>query len=125
MLDQDRVFAHFKTMSGLDGREAEPFRPFCEAAAGLIASRLRQGLNVGRHMDRLCLAAGAIAYSDWLPLGGSFSSANEIRVGEITLREQSGGPSPQGALLRERLFEDIADLLAPLPVLTAIRGEEG
>jgi len=124
MLDKDRVFDHFLTMTGLGRGEAAVYRPFCDAAAAFIRSRLKGGIDFGRNMDRLCIAAAAVAYSDWLELGGSLSSAEEIRVGEITVRQRTGRSAQRGEALRERLIGDIADLLAPLPVLTVIREKE-
>lgn len=123
-MDKDRVFDHFLTMTGLARKDAVAYRPFCDAAAGFIHSRLKRDVDFGRNMDRLCIAAAAVAYGDWLELGGSLSSADEIRVGEIAVRERTGGPSQRGGARRERFLEAIADLLMPFPALTVIREEE-
>lgn len=121
MLDQDRTFTHFKTMSGLGEEEAGGLRPFCDAAAGQVGGRLRPGVDLGRNMDRLCIAAATLAYCDWLEFGGALSTAEEIRVGDITLRERSGASARRGGELRRRCLEGIADLLEPVPALFTLR----
>ena len=122
MLDIDRVFTHFTTMSGLDEGGAAPYRALCDGAARYIFSSLREDVHLAGQMDRLCLAAAALAYGDWIELGGSLSAAEEMRVGEITLRESRGNAPPRGGALREHFLAGIADLLAPRFVLAGVPG---
>ena len=119
MLENDRIFTHFLGMTGLDKETAKAFRPLCDAAGRYLAGRLREGVPLGGNMDRLCLAAAALAYGDWLELGGSALRAQEVRVGEITLRESSAGAAPRGVGLREHFLAGVADLLAPRVVLAS------
>ena len=130
MLDKDRIFAHFRTMSGLDEDAASPYRPLCQAAGQYVLTRLRSGVQLDRNMDRLCLAAAALAYGDWLELGGSRSSDQEFRVGEVVVRERSGGSTPRGGGLREHFLAGVAELLEPRFVIAGMGegarpGEEG
>ena len=120
MLDKDRVFTHFLTMTGLDAAEAGAFRPLSDAAAQYLLTRLREGVAPGKNLDRLCLAAAALAYGDWLELGGSLCSAQELRVGDIALRESSGNRAPRGASMREHFLAGVADLLAPRFVMAQV-----
>jgi len=117
MLDNDRIFTHFLRMSGLAEETARPLRPLCDAAGQYLAGRLREGVSLGGNMDRLCLAAAALAYGDWLELGGGAIGAQEVRVGEITLREGGAGAAPRGGGMREHFLAGVADLLAPRAVL--------
>ena len=123
MLENDRIFTHFLAMSGLEEQDAQALRPLCDAAGIQIVSRLRESISPGRHMDRLCLAAAAIALSDWLELGGGAMRAQEVRVGEITLREGGAGALSRSSDLRERFLAGVADLLVPSVVLSCTGGQ--
>jgi len=126
MLDKDRVFRHFRTMCGLDSAGTGPYRALCDAAAQYILNRLRDDVQLDRNMDRLCFAAAALAYGDWLEVGGSLASAQDIRVGDITLRESGGGgrgAAAGGSALREHFLAGVADLLSPPFVLAGMPGQ--
>ena len=123
MLDKDRIFAHFRTMSGLDEAGAVPYRSLCDSAAQYVFNRLRPDVQLDRNMDRLCVAGAALAYGDWLELGGALSAGQELRVGDITLRENSGSAPARGALMREHFLAGVADLLTTRFVLAGIGGE--
>lgn len=125
MLDKDRVFSHFVTMTGLGEQAAGSFRVLCEAAGRYLAGRLREGALAPENMDRLCLAAGALAYGDWLELGGNLAQTQEVRVGEITLREGGARAAPSASKLREHFLAGVADLLAPRFVLGQISQQAG
>ena len=119
MLENDRIFTHFLAMSGLPEEDAEAFRPMCDAAGQQVLSRLRDGVSLSANMDRLCLAAAALALDDWLRLGGGALRAQEVRVGEITLREGGAGLAGRGADLREHFLSGVADLLKPNVAFTS------
>jgi len=119
MLENDRIFTHFLAMSGLTEEDAGTLRPLCDAAGQQIIGRLRDGVSLAGNMDRLCLAAAALAVDDWLRLGGGALRAQEVRVGEITLREGGVGTS-RGVDLREHFLAGVADLLTPNVVLTSV-----
>jgi len=126
MLDKDRIFRHFRTMSGLDSPAATPFRALCDSAGLYIFGRLREGAETDRHMDRLCFAAAALAYADWLEIGGGSTGAQEIRIGDIALREGSSGRRAlDSAAKRDHFLAGIADLLAPPFVLAGMPGQAG
>jgi hypothetical protein len=113
MLDQDRVFNLFIAFSDLPEETAGRFRPVCQAAADSLCAKLSRRVRLPRDMERLCLAAAAIAYHDFCGIGSS-GLAGEIRVGEISLRhpDWSGSPpSRMAAELRDRFLLDIADIL--------------
>jgi len=120
MLENDRIFTHFLSVSGLSVSDAERFRPLCDAAGQQLYGRLREGVSLGENMERLCLAAAAIALNDWLQLGGGALQAQEVRVGEITLREGGVGAAGRGACLHEHFLVGVADLLTPSAVLTSV-----
>jgi len=124
MLENDRIFTHFLRMSGLSEDGARPFRPLCDAAGQYLAGRLREGVSLSGNMDRLCIAAAALAYGDWLELGGGAPGAQEVRVGEITLREGGAGAAPRGGGMREHFLAGVADLLAPRAVLSSTQAPE-
>ena len=123
MLEKDRIFTHFLRLSGLSEDSAGALRPLCDAAGQYLAGRLRAGVSLGGNMDRLCLAAAALAYGDWLELGGGALGPQEVRVGEITLREGGSGSSARGAGMREHFLAGVADLITPRVVL-AHTGDE-
>ena len=123
MLDKDRIFMQFLTMSGLEEAKAHAYRPLCEGAGQYLIARLRGGAQIESNMERLCMTAAALAYGDWLEIGGSLSTAQEIRVGDITLREREGVSAPRGRALREHFLAGISDLLEPSFAFTQVREE--
>ena len=124
MLDKDRIFTHFVRLSGLDEAGAGAFRALCDAAGQYLAGRLLDGVSVAGNMDRLCLAAAALAYGDWLEFGGGAAGSQEVRVGEITLREGGAGAAPRGGGMREHFLAGVADLLAPRTVVMSTEAPE-
>jgi len=123
MLDKDRIFTHFKTMCGLEAAQAQPLRPLCDIAAQYLLIWLRENIRLNQNMERLCVAAAALACGDWLELGGSISQGQELRVGDISLRESSGSSAPRGSALREHFLAGISDLLEPRFVIAQAREE--
>lgn len=115
MLDKDRVYHFFLVYAGLDEQASAGLRPLCDASAESLAVKLREGVDLSRHMERLCLAAAGFAFCDWCELGTASSDEHEVRVGEITLRSSASAYAAAKDLtvLREHFLESIADLLKP------------
>jgi len=113
VLDKDLVFKYFLTFSGLDEDAGCRMRPVCDAAAGAISARLSEKAEFPRDMERLCLAAAAVAYSGYLEIGSADSSMQEIKVGDISLRDSAAsGSSAKGAAdLRDSFLAGVAPLL--------------
>lgn len=116
MPDKDRVFALFSLFSDLEGEAAERYRPLCDGAAAAMASRMRPGITEEADLERLCMAAAAGAYCDLLELRGS-SAAEELRVGDITLKNSSRSGSGDSEGVRAHFEALAADLLEPACVL--------
>ncbi len=127
MLDRSRIFELFSFFADVEGEAAARLRPFCDAAAARLETRLRPGLeDIGTAAERLCVAAAACAWGDWMTVGGGAGSVtDEVRVGDITLRSGTGrgNAGAGGEELRERFLADVADLLLPPFVFGAMAGE--
>lgn len=121
MLDAQKVYHYFSLFSDLEGEAAAPYHPFCDAAAGEVTRRLRTGADIEAGMDRLCMAAAAMACGDCLELwgAGGSSAADEVRVGDITLKSASGTAASQAdsQALSQHFLSRVADLLEPPFVL--------
>lgn len=124
MLDGDRVFTHFLQISGLEEGAAEDLRAVCDIAGQYLYGRLRAGVNLAANMDRLCLAAAALAFGDYLEFGGARHSGQEVRIGDVTMRE-SGGASPAAGRMREHFLAGVADLIAPKNAIIFAGGDDG
>ncbi|MCL2056710.1 MAG: hypothetical protein FWH02_05780 [Oscillospiraceae bacterium] len=104
----------FALYSSLEPEGAAKWDVLCRKAADYVESRIRSGLAPGENSDRLAGAAALWAYADYLSLGSTITNANEIKVGDITVKQNEssgGGYSP--AKLRELALEDIGDLIEP------------
>jgi len=108
MLNTERIFSWFCTISGQQAHEARQWLPLCESSARLVESRLREDVCTVTNMERLCMAAASVAHSARLSLAGG---SGQIRVGDIALTSVApgGGADTQCA----PLLCHIADLLKP------------
>lgn len=112
MLDTEKILRAFSLCSDLEGEALSRYEFLCPLAGARLERRLRPGAGSPgeEDMDRLCNAAGAMAYADYLMLGSAPGGA--VRVGDISL----GSSSPAGAdarELRDWCLAQVADLLLP------------
>lgn len=121
ILDRDQTFSYFSFYSDLEGAAAEKYRLLSDLAAGHIQSRIKPELLEDPEQlteeDRnlLCMVAAAYAYQDWLELsGGGTFAGEEIKVGDITLKNSSGtAVSGNGDDVRQAIESKAAHLLEP------------
>lgn len=110
MLNLDRVFHLFCLFADLDEAEAADWRWLCEAAEQTVTRRLREGVEPSAEMERLCAAAASIANDRYnLLRPGGFSEQEEIKVGDITVKNGSGAGEKES--LQEHFLAEISDLL--------------
>lgn len=114
MLDQDKVMQYFATYSGLDSEMLTHWQCLCTSAASYIARRLRADVDSEAEMDTLCAAAAAVALADYLALQNGSGSADELRVGDITLSSSSQASGNMGAEgILDHFLARAAHLLEP------------
>ena len=126
-LDRDMVIEMFAMFSDLGADECERWRGFCVFAAERIESRLRPDADTEKYADMLCSAAAAWAYCDYLMAGSAMASSDEIRVGDIALKNAaSSGTDKNTALeMRDYFMQQVAFLLkSGMPILLATGDRE-
>jgi len=125
-IDIERVRNYFTLYSSLSPSESVKWDILCRKAASFVESRLREDADPCGHMDRLAHAAALWAYGDYLSLGSGFTSSDEIKVGDITVKQSAssgGGRSPDK--LKEQALEDIGDLMVSSGFVFKAFGEGG
>lgn len=112
MLDNYRILSIFSLFTDLEEQQALAWQRLCENAAAALCCRIKAGVDVSAHMERLCTAAAAMAYGDYLMLNGASASGGEVRVGDISVKNGSGNGSGGDATeIRAYFLEQVADLL--------------
>ena len=101
----------FCRLSGLDYEEAADFRFMCDTALSYIMSRIKHGSDTRCYGGRINFAAAALAYYRYVLWSLTDGAANEVKVGEISVKH--GGSSELEAadrLCREALA-DLGEIL--------------
>lgn len=110
-LDSQAIRNFFAVFTDLPDEELANWNGICESAGRQITNRLRKNADITRNMERLCAAAAAIAYCNY-SLMKSGISAEEVRVGEITLKSSHGDNDALDAIgTRDYFLAEIADLI--------------
>jgi hypothetical protein len=112
MVDKEKVFELFALFADLDKDFALRYRPFCDAAASLLSYKAKTGLKE-EDLERLATAAAGYAYCDWLDLTGGLHTAEEIKVGDISVKNSAGSGKAATTELRQHFEGLVADLLEP------------
>lgn len=124
LLDMARVYALFSLFSDLEGMAAEPWRGFCDTAAGLVHTRLRPGVDEAEHGELLCTVSAALAYADYLAVQAMGGRASELRVGDITVKESGRERGGDADGIRGHFLGMAAHLLVPeCPALLTAGGQ--
>lgn len=122
ILDRDKVLSLFSLFSDLTGGGLARWQPFCDGAARRIEARLLPGadcpsLETESEMEALCTAAAALAYCDYLLLGGvsGGGAVDELRVGDIALKSGTGAAESRrdAEEIRDHFLAGVAHLLRP------------
>jgi len=115
MLDTERILSAFSLFSDLEGKALERCRPLCALAGGRLERRLRPGAQNpdGVDLERLANAAAACAYADYLMMGAAAGSADEIKVGDISVKSSAKGLDADARDIRDYFLEQVTDLLLP------------
>lgn len=109
MLDKRQIRNLFAMLCDLTDEELEKWAGLCESAESSITSRLRENVDVKRNMERLCIAAAACAYFDYMMLSGGAGASSEVKVGDISVK--NSGESPDARSIRDNFIAEIADLI--------------
>lgn len=114
-IDIEKVRADFAFFTGFDRAEAAQWDMLCKNGAVLVEKRLREGISVEEHQDRLCTAAASWAYGTYLGLAAASSAhSGEIKVGDITLKDSASsgnGGRTEGEALKKLALAEISDLI--------------
>lgn len=110
-LDNQRILSLFALFTDLPDSALVEWTSVCRSAVEKLQRQLREGVDISRNMERLCNAAAAIAYCDYVMIsGGAIGMGGDIRVGEISI--QSSGDAADAISTRDYMLAEIADLLA-------------
>ena len=112
-LDNELILKFFTLFTDLPDTELEKWKSLCESAGLKIWSLRKRGADVKRNMERLCSAAAACAYCDYVVLSsGGRGSAGELRVGDISVKDASSKTALLDAAdTRMHFLSEIADLI--------------
>lgn len=111
-LDDNKIRNFFAVFTDMPDGELPRWNGLCDSAGKQIAGRLRENADIERNMERLCIAAAAVAYCNYTLLQ-SGAGADEIRVGDISLKNSRGNTDAIDAIgTREYFLADIADLVS-------------
>lgn len=114
-LDNNRIYELFKSFSGLPEDKAVSWRFICENSGEYLKGRIKPKADTLENRQRLCTAAAAIAYADYILLAsGAAGNATQIKIGDISFGESSGSPAKlNSGELKKYFLEQVADLLVP------------
>lgn len=111
VLNIQRILQLFALFSDLSDQELYKWKGLCGASGAAILTKLRDGADIKANMERLCTAAAAWAYSDYLMLT-SGGGSDEVRVGDISLKNaQSGAGYNDAQEIRLYFMGQISDLV--------------
>ena len=115
MLNIERVFSLFCLFADLESGEAQRWRWVCENAANSLVRRLRKGVDLAFEMERLCIVAAALAYDSYVAMEpDGFSKSDEIKVGDITIKNSDyAAAKSDSGLIGEHFLAGVYDLLEP------------
>lgn len=113
MLELKRVISLFSLFCDLEGAALEPWEGICGAAAAYVEARLRPEVDPAAHMDTLCAAAAGVACADYLTVQAAGGRSEEIRVGDITLKDRQTAGNADAGGIRAYFLGRAAHLLAP------------
>lgn len=110
-LDTQKIRDFFAVFTDMPDSELPRWSGLCDSAQNWIADRLRKNADVSRNMERLCIAAASVAYCNHTLLQ-SGTNADEIRVGDVSIKNSGGNADALDAIsTRDYFLADIADLI--------------
>jgi len=111
MLDIEQVVLEFILLTSMDKTESERWRPLCRAAAGDIARRVKEGMNLYANMKRLCEAAGALAYYRFQLIAASGEGGMKFKAGDVTVGGLTVSGIKLAAMVRDEALFAVRDLI--------------
>lgn len=115
MIDEATTFKMFELFSDMPSAESQKWKWLCKNSASQLSAQLKKNIDLASNMERLCCTAAAMAYADYELLGKtSSSSAEEIKIGDISIKNSNGEHDTQNASqnIRDYFLKQIEDLLA-------------
>ncbi len=109
-LDRQYILRIFRMLAEPGDGALQKYEPLLRGAEAEIIKRLRPDADIIGNMERLCDAAAAEAWYMYLMLGPAVGVAEEIRVGDISVRSSAGGLA-EAKLLRDEYLARVADLM--------------
>lgn len=96
-MDEILLMQNFCLISGLSADEAEQWEPLVLACWEELKGKLRAGVDVKKHEQRLALACAALANHRFQSIQGTVCAS--VKVGDLSFT-QSDGRCPQGTVER-------------------------
>lgn len=110
-MDRENIYEIFCRFTGLDSETASDFYFMCDTACDYVLSRIKPGADISEAGGRLDLAAAALAYYRYVLWSLTDDPADQIRVGEISVRNNSAKALDRADRLCREAFRDVYGLL--------------
>jgi len=114
-IDIELVKRYFLLFSDLPDSDAERWGIVCRNAAVFVKRSLNGDADIQENQERLCVAAAGCAYADYLLLDGSRGLSDEVRIGDIALKNKSPSGHVPGKAeaweLKDYFMGQISDLV--------------
>lgn len=110
-MDRDNVFVIFCRLTGLDSEQAADFVFMCDTACDYVLSRIRDGADISGCGGALELAAATLAYYRYVLWGLTEGQANEVKVGDISVKAAGAAILDSASRLCREAFDEIAPYL--------------
>ncbi len=109
-MDIEYIFNIFCRLTGLDKENAVRYKFLCEKAAEQILNRLISAPQNDR-LSSICFAAAASACYRYLLICATDGNASEIKVGELSVRQNLIDQAEAAEKVCRQAFFEIRDLL--------------
>lgn len=110
-MDRDNVLVLFCRLTGLDSTAAESFDFMCDTACDYVLSRIKDKADISGCGGALELAAATLAYYRYVLWGLTEGSANEVKVGDISVKASGAAILDCASRLCREAFDEIAPYL--------------
>lgn len=115
MLNITRIKELFGLFADISDAEVSVWEFLCINAEEQVSARIKAGVDIDKHAERLCCVAAAFAYSDYLlvehKVGGGKSG--EFKVGDISFKDNdvTNSNKVDSDSIREYFEDQVSDLL--------------
>lgn len=85
-LNIQNIIERFSVISNMTFEEISPWAEICKESAQQIKDHLRKGVNIKKHENRLCAAAGALSFYKYVLYSSYQNGLSGFAAGEIQIK---------------------------------------